>query len=158
MGGGSINYCACGHCGRRGDHDEFVRIDDYRAKYFCSSKCKTAYKKKEKILKIKRARQRRDADLEAARLFHHVHHDGEIHKVHHCGGDHDVGYEIHHCRCGKHAINKEVVCTLQHSANEFPICIQFTECCELERDRWHIESGVKISKAEAQRLRKETTK
>ncbi|MFA5985993.1 MAG: hypothetical protein WC819_01430 [Parcubacteria group bacterium] len=80
-------------------------------------------------------------------LFHHIHHEGDVHNVHHCGGKHQaidpkVNYVIEHCSCGKHAINKQTA--IGHATNEFltPVTcmITFTEKCP--DGGWHIESGV----------------
>ncbi|MEK7598712.1 MAG: hypothetical protein AAB487_03175 [Patescibacteria group bacterium] len=81
-------------------------------------------------------------------LFHHIHHKGEGHAVHHCGGEHKkidiaVDYLIQHCSCGKHSIDKEFA--IGHGTNEnldtAKVRIKFLEKCP--DDGWHIESGVK---------------
>jgi len=81
-------------------------------------------------------------------LFHHIHHDDNEHRIHHCGGDHEkinpeLSYEISHCACGKHKINKENV--VGHTINEHlelvKIKIRFIEKCP--ESGWHIESGIK---------------
>ena len=87
--------------------------------------------------------------IEILYLFHHIHHVKNVHEVHHCGGKHvsidpSVDYEITHCACGKHQINKE---TAVGHATDTNICaikikIKFLEKCLLVG--WHIESGVKI--------------
>ncbi len=79
--------------------------------------------------------------------FHHIHHiNDENHKVHHCGGKHvkvdqKVNYEIEHCSCKKHCINKEVA--IGHTTNEdleiIELKFKFTEKCPY--GGWHIESG-----------------
>ncbi len=81
-------------------------------------------------------------------LFHHIHHKGQNHAVHHCGGTHgkidaDVDYSIQHCSCGKHSINKKFV--VGHGTGEnfdtIKIEIKFLEKCP--DGGWHIESGIK---------------
>jgi len=75
-------------------------------------------------------------------LFHHIHHKAGEHKVHHCGGRHQAAnpkldYEIWHCRCGQHRIDKKVA--IGHGTNQEEIEVKFMERC-LEGG-WHIESG-----------------
>ncbi|HCP08353.1 MAG TPA: hypothetical protein DIT25_00960 [Candidatus Moranbacteria bacterium] len=80
-------------------------------------------------------------------LFHHIHHEADSHKVHHCGGKHrkidpEVDYEIFHCSCGKHSINKQSA--IGHATNEklesISLSINFREKCP--DGGWHIESGI----------------
>ncbi len=82
-------------------------------------------------------------------LFHHIHHNENIHKVHHCGEEHVVvnpklNYKIIHCDCGKHRIDKNIaighVTDVNLCATE--IRIKFLEKCSF--GGWHIESGVQI--------------
>lgn len=82
-------------------------------------------------------------------LFHHIHHDANEHRVHHCGGKHKdidpkVDYTISHCLCGKHSINKEMA--IGHAVNEqltaCEVKVKFLEKCP--HGGWHIESGIKI--------------
>lgn len=82
-------------------------------------------------------------------LFHHIHHVNNEHAVHHCGGRHvsvdpKVNYEILHCVCGKHMINKETAIGHATDTNfcAIEIKIKFLEQCSL--GGWHIESGIKI--------------
>lgn len=78
-------------------------------------------------------------------LFHHIHHDSGVHEVHHCGGKHTgVDYEINHCSCGLHRINKQVATgdTIDESLNKKELKIKFTEKCP--DGGWHIESGQTI--------------
>ena len=70
--------------------------------------------------------------------------------MHHCGGEHvsldpTVDYEIKHCKCGKHQIDKEVVFGHATDINLQPaeIKIKFLEKCP--QGGWHIESGVKLN-------------
>lgn len=82
-------------------------------------------------------------------LFHHIHHaDGE-HEVHHCGGEHkavnpELNYQIKHCPCGQHSIDKETAVGHATSPDLQPVSvkIKFLEKCP--SNGWHIESGVKI--------------
>ena len=83
-------------------------------------------------------------------LFHHIHHDDNGHKVHHCGGDHisvdqKLDYTIKHCSCGKHSINKETAVGHATDINIKPveIKIKFLERCP--DGGWHIESGNPIT-------------
>lgn len=80
-------------------------------------------------------------------LFHHIHHENGEHKVHHCGGKHveidpNACYNIDHCSCGKHSIDKESA--IGHATNELlmpvEVKIRFTEKCP--EGGWHIENGV----------------
>jgi len=76
-------------------------------------------------------------------LFHHIHHNPE-HEVHHCGGDHPgAKYTIKHCKCGKHAIDKEEA--VGHATDEdlkpVEVKIKFKQKCP--EGGWHIESGEK---------------
>lgn len=78
-------------------------------------------------------------------MFHHIHHMGDEHIVHHCGGRHAEGnpkldYQIKHCGCGKHCINKSEA--IGHDSEKKEILVEFTECCP--EGGWHIESGVII--------------
>lgn len=82
-------------------------------------------------------------------LFHHIHHFKNEHEVHHCGGEHSaidkkVNYEISHCKCGQHSINKEIA--IGHAtgpdAQPTEIKIKFLEKCPF--GGWHIESGVAL--------------
>jgi len=83
-------------------------------------------------------------------LFHHIHHNNGEHKVHHCGGEHAkndpmVDYNIEHCSCKKHRIDKQEV--FGHTISEDnlkskPIKIKFKETCP--QGGWHIESGEAI--------------
>lgn len=74
--------------------------------------------------------------------FHHIHHINGEHEVHHCGGKHKkvnkkLNYEIKHCSCGKHSINKKKA--IGHNSNYDEITLVFDEKCPDEG--WHIESG-----------------
>jgi len=74
--------------------------------------------------------------------FHHIHHRKGTHEVHHCGGKHSVKnpelkYEIRHCSCGKHVINKHVASG--HDFDHNKIKFIFQEKCQ--DGGWHIESG-----------------
>ena len=76
-------------------------------------------------------------------LFHHIHHRNEKHLVHHCGGEHvkinkKLNYNIKHCCCGKHRIDKKVAIGHDFDMNE--IVIIFEEKCL--NGGWHIESGI----------------
>ncbi|GBE16352.1 hypothetical protein BMS3Abin15_00166 [bacterium BMS3Abin15] len=80
-------------------------------------------------------------------LFHHIHHEGEDHKVHHCGGRHVktdplVDYTIEHCSCGKHSINKEYTTghITDNNLESKEIKVRFAEKCP--NGGWHIESGI----------------
>lgn len=80
-------------------------------------------------------------------LFHHIHHEENEHKVHHCGGKHvlvdpTVDYSIHHCSCQKHSIDKQKATghATDQYLNSLPIAIEFNELCP--EGGWHIESGV----------------
>jgi len=75
-------------------------------------------------------------------LFHHIHHEAGEHKVHHCGGQHQsknpkLDYEIRHCQCGLHRINKKTA--IGHGTNQEEIEAEFLEQCP--EGGWHIESG-----------------
>jgi len=71
-------------------------------------------------------------------LFHHIHHQDGEHKVHHCGGKHEgIDYEIWHCNCGLHRINKKIA--IGHGTNQEEIKVEFAEQCP--EGGWHIESG-----------------
>lgn len=83
-------------------------------------------------------------------LFHHIHHSNGEHEVHHCGWEHasidpKVNYEIIHCECGKHSINKERAIGHAVDTKLYPIeiKIKFLESCPF--GGWHIESGIKIN-------------
>jgi len=71
-------------------------------------------------------------------LFHHIHHEGEKHKVHHCGGKHwELDYKIKHCGCGMHSINKRLADG--HDFDNNIAKVKFFEKCP--DGGWHIESG-----------------
>ena len=75
--------------------------------------------------------------------FHHLHHDGKNHEVNHCGGAHlkndaDLDYEIFHCQCGKHRINKKTA--IGHDFYLKKVVFEFTEECP--QGGWHLESGI----------------
>jgi len=71
-------------------------------------------------------------------LFHHIHHEGKKHEVHHCGGEHrGLNYKIEHCKCGKHSINKKEA--KGHDFNNNLVKVKFFEKCS--SGEWHIESG-----------------
>jgi len=110
-----------------------------------------------------------DADLWKRALlsiFHHIHHKGDgaevDHEVHHCGGEHakkdpTVDYQIEHCSCQLHRIDKQSV--LGHATKSnldlLTVRIGFTEKCP--DGGWHIESGkVSDEKAKASILAGET--
>lgn len=86
--------------------------------------------------------------IETMKLFHHIHHNKDnTHTVHHCGGLHEgADYIVDHCKCGFHIINAEVVQTLRHAINEFPVKIRFIEKCPHGKNQWHIESGIRVKK------------
>jgi len=74
--------------------------------------------------------------------FHHIHHTSGEHEVHHCGGGHKeidrkLDYEIKHCSCGKHSINKKEAVGHDFDNNEVEIIFD-EECPD---GGWHIESG-----------------
>jgi len=76
-------------------------------------------------------------------LFHHIHHLNSKHVVHHCGGRHNeinfkIDYEIKHCSCNKHRINKKEA--IGHDFENKEALVEFTESCP--EGGWHIESGV----------------
>ena len=76
-------------------------------------------------------------------LFHHIHHDGGVHKVHHCGGEHSrisvkLDYNIEHCKCGKHKVDALQIIGHDFEHNEVLIG-NFKESCP--EGGWHIESG-----------------
>lgn len=82
-------------------------------------------------------------------LFHHIHHQDSQHKVHHCGGEHvkidsKVNYQIKHCSCGKHQINKKEAIGHATGRDIKPIVIKikFKERCT--HGGWHVESGDKV--------------
>jgi hypothetical protein len=82
-------------------------------------------------------------------LFHHIHHVNNIHDVHHCGGQHvsidpTVDYEIFHCICDKHRINKKTAVghVTDASLCAIEIKIKFLEQCP--HGGWHIESGITL--------------
>ena len=84
-------------------------------------------------------------------LFHHIHHEDGEHEVHHCGGDHvrvdaAVDYNIEHCGCGKHTIDKQIATghDLDKNLELLEVDIQFKEECP--DGGWHIESGEKAPK------------
>ena len=73
-------------------------------------------------------------------LFHHIHHD--THVVHHCGGKHvemnpKLDYNIGHCSCGKHRIDKQQAVGHDFDINEIKVI--FDELCP--QGGWHVESG-----------------
>lgn len=81
-------------------------------------------------------------------LFHHIHHEGDTHKVHHCGGSHrDIDmkcdYNIKHCKCGKHRVDSLQIIGHDFVHNEFLVG-DFKEVCP--EGGWHIESGEIIKK------------
>ena len=70
--------------------------------------------------------------------FHHIHHYESEHEVHHCGGKHkEPNYNINHCSCGKHKINKPKA--IGHDFDNNEVLVIFTEECP--DGGWHIESG-----------------
>lgn len=76
-------------------------------------------------------------------LFHHIHHDSDGHVVHHCGGAHvkinpKLNYNIEHCSCGKHRIDKEAA--IGHDFNMNEVEVIFEEICPT--GGWHVESGL----------------
>ena len=72
-------------------------------------------------------------------LFHHIHHNNEQHKVHHCGGNHkELDYTIEHCKCGKHKIDKQEA--IGHDSNNGEVKVKFIENCP--EGGWHVEKGV----------------
>lgn len=77
-------------------------------------------------------------------LFHHIHHDSTEHEVHHCGGKHaNSNYNIFHCSCGLHRINKPIANgdTIDGDLNKVCVKIKFYDKCP--DGGWHIESGIK---------------
>lgn len=71
-------------------------------------------------------------------LFHHIHHFDCEHEVHHCGGKHpDLDYNIKHCPCGKHQIDKPKAMGHDWEMNEQSV--RFVEKCP--QGGWHVESG-----------------
>lgn len=71
-------------------------------------------------------------------LFHHIHHDGKKHKIHHCGGNHNgLNYNIKHCKCGMHSINKSLA--IGHDFDNNLVKVKFFKRCP--DSGWHIESG-----------------
>ena len=75
--------------------------------------------------------------------FHLIHHTDGKHEVHHCGGGHKkldekLDYEIEHCSCGKHSINKKEA--IGHDWNYNEVKFVFDEKCP-NSEGWHIESG-----------------
>lgn len=78
-------------------------------------------------------------------LFHHIHHKFNGHEVHYCGGKHDgADYEINHCSCGLHRIDKEIAIgdTIDDKLNQMKITVKFTDKCS--EGGWHLESGQTI--------------
>lgn len=76
-------------------------------------------------------------------LFHHIHHVNGEHIVHHCGGKHvnvnfKLDYNIKHCNCNKHCIDKKKA--IGHDFKFKEVLVEFTEKC-LEGG-WHLESGI----------------
>lgn len=83
-------------------------------------------------------------------LFHHVHHICGEHQVHHCGGEHTsinkkLDYQIEHCDCGLHKINRKIAIghTINAKLNLIEVEIKFLERCP--HGGWHVESGIKIN-------------
>jgi len=79
-------------------------------------------------------------------LFHHTHHKDNDHETHHCGGKHieinpKLDYNIKHCKCGKHSIDKEQAIGHATDTNlkPQPVKVKFNEKCP--QGGWHIESG-----------------
>lgn len=75
-------------------------------------------------------------------LFHHIHHSAKGHRVHHCGGKHkETDYEIKHCSCGLHSINKRIAVgdTINAKLDKIKVTVEFTEKCP--DGGWHLESG-----------------
>ena len=82
-------------------------------------------------------------------IFHHIHHKDGKHEVHHCGGKHNrtdsrLNYEIKHCHCGKHSIDRKIATghTVSWSLKIAEIAVEFLEKCP--DGGWHVESGVVI--------------
>jgi len=82
-------------------------------------------------------------------LFHHIHHTEKGHEVHHCGGKHaefdpEVDYQIEHCACGKHRINKEEATghATDSDLKSVKVKIKFSEKCP--DGGWYLESGMKV--------------
>jgi hypothetical protein len=80
--------------------------------------------------------------IDSISLLHHIHHVNGKHVVHHCGGNHvsvnhKLNYNIEHCKCNKHKIDKREVIGHDFEMNE--ILIEFAEQCP--EGGWHIESG-----------------
>jgi len=82
-------------------------------------------------------------------LFHHLHFEKSKDDIHHCGGGHRkidsvVNYEINHCVCSQHSINREEA--IGHSVDaelkSIEIKVKFLEKCP--QGGWHIESGIKV--------------
>ncbi len=79
--------------------------------------------------------------------FHHIHYSEDgIEYVHHCGGEHKkinpkFDYEIRHCSCGKHSINKKMATghTISQKLELTEVIVEFSEKCPDQG--WHIESG-----------------
>lgn len=108
-------------------------------------KCKQGQKKEKETPPV-------DDMNEIISLFHHIHHEDGEHEVHHCGGDHvrvdaAVDYNIEHCGCGKHTIDKQIATghDLDKKLELLEVDIQFKEKCP--DGGWHIESGEKAPKA-----------
>jgi len=77
-------------------------------------------------------------------LFHHIHHEGDEHQVHHCGGRHKgLDYTVEHCPCGKHRINQQEA--EGHGTTDgsdlLAVNIVFSDQCPDKDGWWHIESG-----------------
>jgi len=75
-------------------------------------------------------------------LFHHIHHKNGGHAVHHCGGKHQeinskLNYNIKHCSCGKHKIDKNTA--IGHDWDMREVTVRFAEKCP--DGGWHLESG-----------------
>lgn len=73
--------------------------------------------------------------------FHHIHHDGENHEVHHCFGEHcSEGWKIQHCIHGKHSINVDKVDVISEDFDRKLLTFSFREHCD--KNSYHIESAV----------------
>lgn len=79
-------------------------------------------------------------------LFHHIHHQENKHQVHHCGGSHSkinrkLDYNIYHCKCQKHCIDKPVAMghAISTKGASLELSIVFYERCP--EGGYHIESG-----------------
>ncbi len=86
-----------------------------------------------------------DNKVDVLTLFHHIHHLNNCHIVHHCGGNHSkinvkVNYNIKHCNCNKHNIDKSEA--IGHDSRNKEILIEFIEQCP--EGGWHIEGGITV--------------